>query len=274
MSRFQVIPFGTDRLRVGPWRGDRRTAYVAPIALGVSPAASSIECCVEYLAAQGFDDVVTSALGPKEQPGFTRAGFAQRERLHLLSRDLDRSRERTEWASRGLRGPLTVPSSPRPGPELREPPGRAAARSGAAGHRTTRARRGDRSRILSVDRAAFDDFWRFDEVGLAEALTATPVSRFRVISEADTIVGYAIFGRADDRGYLQRLAVEPGSQGQGIGSALVGDGLRWLQRRNAASVVVNTQESNTAALSLYKQLGFSRDPVGLSVLTRTLRPQP
>ena len=76
-----------------------------------------------------------------------------------------------------------------------------------------------------------------------------------------SVVGYAVTGRAGTRGYLQRLAVAPATtNGRGIGTALVVDGLRWLRRWGAKEVLVNTQEANEAAVQLYEPLGFELRP--------------
>jgi ribosomal protein S18 acetylase RimI-like enzyme len=127
--------------------------------------------------------------------------------------------------------------------------------------------------VLEVDGAAFSEFWRLDEGGLDEALSATPTSRFRVALRdgvPEGIGGYAIVGRAGRRGFLQRLAVDPAVQGGGLGRALVLDGLAWLRRRGAERVVVNTQEANERALQLYERLGFRRQAGGLAVLKKSL----
>jgi ribosomal protein S18 acetylase RimI-like enzyme len=93
--------------------------------------------------------------------------------------------------------------------------------------------------------------------------------------EPRAVSGYAITGRAGPRGYLQRLAVEPAGQRGGIGTALVGDGLRWLRRWGAKEVLVNTQEGNDAAVQLYERLGFRLEAGGLAVLRRAVdRPSP
>ena len=84
------------------------------------------------------------------------------------------------------------------------------------------------------------------------------------------MVGYALFGRADDVGYVQRLAIHPDAQGQGLGPALLVDGLRWLRAHTARSAFVNTQVDNDRALHLYERVGFRRMPVGLCVLGRSL----
>ncbi len=123
--------------------------------------------------------------------------------------------------------------------------------------------------MLAVDHRAFPPFWQLDDSGLDEALGATPHTRYRV-AVAGGVVGYAITGRSGHRGFLQRLAVDPGHHRQGLGAALVVDGLRWLKRWGAERVVVNTQMENGAALGLYEHLGFAREPFGLSVLSAGL----
>ena len=110
--------------------------------------------------------------------------------------------------------------------------------------------------MLEVDGLAFDRFWRFDTTGLADARTATPHARFRVAAIGSEVVGYHVTGRAGTLGYLQRLAVHPDRHGHGIGTALVGDSLDWCHRKGCRSVLVNTQEANQRALSLYEHLGF------------------
>src|SRR5918993_841562 len=102
------------------------------------------------------------------------------------------------------------------------------------------ARRRDRPDVLDVDHAAFEPFWRLDEPGLSDALAATTAVRFRLARAGGDVVGYAITGRAEHRGYVQRLAVSPAVQGRGVGAALLIDGLRWLRRRGAPAPGVNT----------------------------------
>jgi ribosomal protein S18 acetylase RimI-like enzyme len=169
-----------------------------------------------------------------EQHPFLEAGFVERERLHLLIHDL-----------RDLPDPHTPA-------------------------RLRRARRHDRPAVLTIDQLAFDEFWRLDEAGLLDAIAATPVARFRVGVLDDTIVGYAVCGRANDRGYVQRLAVHPDHRGIALGAALVVDGLAWARQHRCSQAMVNTQVGNDRALALYLSLGFVRQPDGLVVLTRAL----
>jgi ribosomal protein S18 acetylase RimI-like enzyme len=230
--RSEVVRCGHERLRIGPWRGDHRVAFIAPVGDAAAPSATMVRAACDVLETKGYEQVLTGALAERERRGFVDAGFEVHEHLHLLAHDLD---------------------------DIGEAP-------------TVRMRRAwptDRARALAVDATAFPAFWRLDRDGLVEAIRATPVARFRVGTEG-RIVAYAVTGRAGPRGYIQRLAVHPDHAGRGFGTALVVDGLRWLRAHHARQAVVNTQAGNDRALSLYERLGFRRQPSGLLVLARPL----
>jgi ribosomal protein S18 acetylase RimI-like enzyme len=235
VTRLVTVSWGPDQFRFGPWHGDGSTAYVAVSPRVAAPTSGGVRLLLDRLRAHGFRRVVTAALRTHEVAAFEAAGFTERERLVVLSHDL------------------------RDIPDARAVVMR-------------RAVRGDRPAVLRLDAAAFDPAWSLDDDGLAEALAATPRARFRVVdgAQGDELVGYAICGRAGRIGYLQRLAVHPSEHGTGIGRALVVDSLEWLRRRGGRLVMVNTQQTNTRALDLYRGLGFRTEPSELTVLTREL----
>jgi ribosomal protein S18 acetylase RimI-like enzyme len=208
-------------------------ALITPVPEASLLSVEFVRHCLGTLADQGFRRVVTGALSPLEQAGFLAAGFGVEEHLLLLGVSLERS----------------LPGVPCGLALRRVPP-----------------RRWDE--ILSVDRAAFPEFWRFDPLGVADALRATPKVRFRMaVQPAGTIAGYAICGRSGSRGFVQRLAVAPAAQGLGTGRRLLLDGLHWMRRRGVSRAVVNTQVDNEAAIRLYQSTGFRMEPTGLSVLS-------
>lgn len=220
-------------LQVSAWRGSDHTVVLSPVPDRPAPGPADIMRELDLLADRGVQRVLTSALHHGELAPFLSAGFVEHERLHLLRHDLR---------------DLPTPSAP---------------------IRLRRAWRRDQAEILTIDERAFDTFWALDRNGLDDAVRATPASRFRVATDR-TITGYAITGRAADRGYLQRLAVDPSRHREGIGAGLVSDSLRWLRRTGARVAVVNTQERNEGALALYLATGFVLEPHGLTVLSYAL----
>lgn len=238
MATVQLIRWRGERARLerhAPDLDGQHSTTIHP-ADGRPLSVGFVRHCIELLDGVG-GMVMSPALGVGEVRGFEAAGFATRADLHLLVHDLH-------------------PIPPRPV------------------LRTTRSRRGSVREwrdILAVDAAAFPALWHLDELGLHNALGATPSSRLRVVvGNDDALMGYAITGRAGRRGYLQRLAVAPSAQGAGIGRNLVCDALSWCRRWRVKRVAVNTQHGNARALSLYQNMGFVETPTGLRVLERLL----
>lgn len=119
----------------------------------------------------------------------------------------------------------------------------------------------------SIDRRAFGIDWDLDVMAIREACRATPSHRIRLaMTAADEPAGYMITGRSGSSGFVQRLAVNPDHQGQGIGHALMQDGLRWLGRSRVDEILVNTHLDNVAALQLYDSWGFRRLEENLQVM--------
>ena len=230
----ELIALDGMHLRLGPWRGSDDVAYLAPLG---EPRRPALEAALERLRARGFRRVVTSAIAEPDMEAFLQLGFVEQERLHLLAHDL-RDVQPVGWRA------------------------------------TRRARPADRRWVLRIDEAAFEAFWQLDADGLSDAVNATPVTRYRVTAHRGRVTGYAIYGLAGRRGYLQRLAVDPQHSGAGLGSLLIRDGLQWLTRRGAGNALVNTQTRNERALQVYLSHGFVLQPYQLVVLTAALTSAP
>jgi ribosomal protein S18 acetylase RimI-like enzyme len=234
----ETITVGKQRFRIGPWHADGAVAHLSLPPRSKAPASTDLSAALDVVRSRGYRSVITSALEADEVGAFEELGFREYDRLQVLVHQLGGV---AESGRRGVDAP--------------------------AGIRLRRGRRTDRGPALAVDAAAFADFWRLDADGLDDAEQATPHSRFRVATMGGRVVGYAITGRGGESGFLQRLATEPSVQRRGIGSALVRDALGWSARRRCTKVFVNTQVSNTGALSLYRHLGFEATPNDLVVLS-------
>ncbi|MCU1366733.1 MAG: acetyltransferase [Ilumatobacteraceae bacterium] len=247
-----VLRSGDGRARVRPWWNDPTVAQLTFIDHGVVPSSTILRVWLSELRSRGFAAVRTGAVTDAGADMLQRQGFAVLQTLHLLDLSL------IGW--------------------------RPAASSGDRPPRSRRLRTREFEAAAAVDLAAFTNVWAIDTDGIIETCSATPAHRARTIDRWGTsgdagagaiddhggLAGYAITGRADHHGYLQRLAVHPSSQGQGVGLALTLDSLIWMQRRRLTRAVVNTHADNAVALNLYQRVGFRILPQGLTVLVRRL----
>ncbi len=58
------------------------------------------------------------------------------------------------------------------------------------------------------------------------------------------------------QGYVNRLVVDPGWQGHGMGKALMREAHLWAFDRGAAEVELTVWEFNRSAISFYESLGY------------------
>lgn len=123
--------------------------------------------------------------------------------------------------------------------------------------------------LLAIDHAAFDDFWRFDRYGMAEAVAATGRAQTLVIRGPEgRPVAFAILGFGHAIAYLQRLAVHPEWQGQQMGRSLARGAARMALKAGSKAMLLNTQTDNDAAIALYESEGFVALPEPLALFRR------
>ncbi|MEX1093622.1 MAG: GNAT family N-acetyltransferase [Acidimicrobiia bacterium] len=125
----------------------------------------------------------------------------------------------------------------------------------------------DFAALEGVDRAAFDRFWHMGAGGLVEAFRATPRSVVVEARQDGTLLGYAMIGVQAGSCFVQRVAVDPTSRGQGLGSAMMNKSEAWARQVGAVTMILNVRPDNEQARSLYSRHGFSDTVTTLHVLS-------
>jgi GNAT superfamily N-acetyltransferase len=131
----------------------------------------------------------------------------------------------------------------------------------------TAVRPGDVDAIVRLHGSIYSREFGFDstfEHYVAAPLAAfveriAPRERIWIAEHGDRIVGsVAIVAGSEDIAQLRWFLVEPGSRGDGLGTALLRDAVAFCRDAGYASVVLWTVNALTAASRLYVAAGFRR----------------
>lgn len=220
---------GWARAESRPWNAVIPMAHLRLVRGG---GAAFLKDCVDALLGVGATNVLSPPLPRSAQQAWHEASFRHHSDLALMRRDLDRI--------------------------------------GPPDHLVHTGTEDDLDEALRIDTAAFDDFWQFDRRAIVEALEATPRSVLHVVRHPHGgLSGFAVSGLGSTVAYLQRVAVDPGSQGNGIGRSLVRTAALWARREGARAMMLNTPTANVPAITLYESEGFTTLAEPLAVLVST-----
>jgi [ribosomal protein S18]-alanine N-acetyltransferase len=189
-------------------------------------SADFVRACTESLFALGAPRVYSAPVHRSGMGLWERAGFVPDRQLVLMERSLAR------------------PSS------LADPPLDIAT--------------GLVEEVVAIDELSFAPDWQIGRLGLEDALTATV--RSRLLVPRDDPAGFSIVGVTGSTAYLQRIAVDPARQGNGLGRRLLRESMRWARTAGARSMLLNTQPDNERAIALYRSEGFEMLADRLTVL--------
>ncbi len=111
----------------------------------------------------------------------------------------------------------------------------------------------DAEAMIDVDRACFDEFWRYD----AEWLRRLAASERVILAErSGEVIGYTLTTVRGVEATVGRLAVVTGERRAGVGMALLSEAVSYADENGAAAVTLCTQEGNAASRRLYRRAGF------------------
>ncbi len=107
--------------------------------------------------------------------------------------------------------------------------------------------------VAELDKALFSPPWGQDS--WESELYNTTVSMVVAETEEGFVLGYGVLGVILDEGCLEKLAVRPEYQRQGVAQAILGSFIRY-GRENLAFITLEVREHNLPAISLYEKNGF------------------
>ncbi len=109
------------------------------------------------------------------------------------------------------------------------------------------------SQVAELDKALFSRPWGQDS--WESELYNTTVSMVVAETKDGFVLGYGVLGVILDEGCLEKLAVRPEYQRQGVAQAILGSFIRYGQE-NLAFITLEVREHNAPAISLYEKNGF------------------
>lgn len=122
----------------------------------------------------------------------------------------------------------------------------------------------DRVLVLAGESLEAPRWTRRDYEQILQAAPPDPLARCALVAlTGGSLVGFAVATclRQETTAEVEGLFVAAGQRRQGIGGALVSACLAWAAGAGASLVRLEVRASNAAAISLYRNLGFS--PVGV-----------
>jgi ribosomal-protein-alanine N-acetyltransferase len=121
--------------------------------------------------------------------------------------------------------------------------------------------RDDVAALADIHEQSFHRPWSADEMAalLAEEGTVRClVARKQVLLGPRRPVGFVIFRSAAGEAEILTIAVDPAHRGRGHGRQLMEETSRRLYRDRIEALFLEVEETNRAALALYRSLGFEK----------------
>jgi len=106
--------------------------------------------------------------------------------------------------------------------------------------------------VAALEAQLFEEAWTTEQFW---SELAQP-TRAYIVAEDDQIIGYGGVYLLPPDSDIQTIAVAPGAQGQGIGSAILDELMSIARDRGCTSMMLEVRSDNEAAMSVYQSRGF------------------
>jgi len=110
--------------------------------------------------------------------------------------------------------------------------------------------------VRAIETMSFSNPWSEDT--FRGEIQNTPVSFPLVVVRrpGDEVVGYVVYWQIRDDVQVNNIAVHPACRGLGLGEAVMRFAIAKVRAAGAEFITLEVRQSNTAAVTLYKKLGF------------------
>jgi ribosomal-protein-alanine N-acetyltransferase len=110
--------------------------------------------------------------------------------------------------------------------------------------------------VLEIEELSFPHPWH--ESTFRGEIQHRPISFPLVIvhSTLNRVIGYIIFWVIGEDVQINNIAIHPDFRGMGVGEQILRQVIEQVKFRGAGLITLEVRPSNTAALALYKKLGF------------------
>lgn len=113
---------------------------------------------------------------------------------------------------------------------------------------------GDLLQVVAIEQHSFPLPWTVEH--FRDELSSSHAFPLSAVTADGIITGYLCPSLVLDEGEILDVAVHGDCRGLGIGRLLVTEALRLFRERGASRIFLEVRESNQAAITLYKALGF------------------
>ena len=126
-----------------------------------------------------------------------------------------------------------------------------------------RMREGDLPAVRAIEVLSFSNPWsdntfrgEIQNTSISSPMVVVRKPANPAVAEEGEVVAYIVYWQIRDDVQINDVAVHPDHRGLGLGEAMMRYAIARVRAAGAGFVTLEVRQSNTAAVTLYKKLGF------------------